>query len=202
MFSPANLISFAQESALEVRGVKIPDFSDEKIHSQFESIISENPGISYYSYFELNIYNMLYYACDVTREYYEENRLGPPVTKVIPLKVLIAEIIMFLNYAKNFYRKSGFDGMLKLIARLENIKGRKMRREGKEDMDCFISYLDNALETEHSMSALSLIDDKGITLSTFKELCFSIGLKKIYSYNKEEMERFYEDGMRYLNWLE
>jgi hypothetical protein len=200
MFELEHLVKYAQDSTIKARGGTLPDFSDNKIHSQFESLISENPGISYYSYFEINIYNMLYYVCDVTREYRGEERVGPPLSKVIPLKVLMAEILLFLRYAQNFYNRSGFDGMLKFIARMENIKGRKLTLEGTNSKDIWISFLDNALEMNHTYSVLNLVGEKEIAISIFKELCFSLGFKKIYSLCTEDMEELYLNGMKYLNW--
>ncbi len=196
MFGPEKLIPFAKESVIKARGGNFPDLCDEKLHSQFESIISENPGIGYYSYFEINIYNMLFYVCDITREYKTDHT----TMHVIPLKVLMAEIILFLEYAKKFYSKSGFNGMLKFIIRLENIYRQKIRVEGEKIQKSRISYIDNQMEMDRTFSIMKLSRHKEIALDVFKELCFSLGYKKIYELPEERIDRFFKDGLNYLGW--
>ncbi|MFP4497037.1 MAG: helix-turn-helix domain-containing protein [Vulcanimicrobiota bacterium] len=199
MFEPEHLIPYAQNASIKARNMDLPDFSYKKIHSQFESIISENPGVSYYSYFEINIYNMLFYVCDVTREYREIKRQSR-YSKVIPTKVIMAEIILFFRYALNFYNMSGFDGILKLMAVMENVKGRQIRLHVDKGMDMPISYLDNQLQMERSYSIMELKEQKNIAIEIFRELCFSLGAKHIYSLSSREIEEFYEEGLEYLGW--
>lgn len=198
MLEPENLIKFAQGAAMKARGATLPDFSDEKVHSQLESIISENPGVSYYSYFEINVYNMLYYVCDVTREYPKGSMQGNPFLKVIPIKVLMAEIILFLRYARSFFKMSGFHGMLKFIVGMENIKGRRLRFDVDEAGPEKISYLDNYLIMQRSVSVMDLKKEEKIAMDVFKDLCFSLGFKKIYSADKSEIKDFYRLGLQYL----
>ncbi len=199
MFGAEKLLGYAQQSVQEARGGVLPDFSDSKIHSQFESIISENPGISYYSYFEINIYNMLYYVCDVTREYQYENINGSPFLKVIPLKVLMAEIILFLRYAGSFFANSGFDGLLNFIVAMDNIKGRQLRIEDHQADPRRISYLDNHFQTRRSLSVRDLSNEEMISGDLFRELCFSLGFKRIYDLSPDQLTRFYTSGLKYLS---
>lgn len=199
IFKAEKLLSLAQRSAIHARGGNLPDFSDDKLHSQFESIISVNPGISYYSYFEINVYNMLYYVCDVTREYPRESQPGSLFLKVLPAKVLMAEIILFLRYARKFYRKSGFEGLLKLIVAMENIKGRRLKIEDSGEEDVRISYLDNSLSLERSFSVRDLAQEEKICVEIFKDLCFSMGYKKVYDITAGEAREFYLSGLKYMD---
>ncbi|MCE1246753.1 MAG: ATP-binding protein [Firmicutes bacterium] len=197
IFKNSNLIRYARESAIPSRQKKMPDFSGKHVHSHFETIISEKPGVSYYSYFEINIYNMLFYVCNVTREY--ETSKGEPV---IPLKVMMAEIMLFLAFARNFYKKSGFDGLLKLTAGMQNIRGREIIYSGQDPNRQIACYLDDSLSMTKIYSNRDLAKYKDISRDLFKDLCFALGYRDIYNVPTLKMEKFFREGQKYLGWGE
>jgi hypothetical protein len=201
IFKNSHLIRYARESAIPSRQKKMPDFSGKHVHSHFETVISERPGVSYYSYFEINIYNMLFYVCNATREYdgMEGKAPGEPV---IPLKVLMAEIMLFLAYARNFYRKSGFDGLLKLTAGMEKVRGVKIIYDGQDPNRQIACYLDDSLSMTKTCSIQDLTHYKDLTRDLFKDLCFSLGYRDIYNVPSAKIEKFFKEGLKYLGWGE
>jgi hypothetical protein len=110
-----SLNSVVQKEQIAWRQILFPRFNSRPI-SQHESTIVANPGHSVFSMIEANVWGLLFYATEISRE--TSGGLNG-----IHLNHFLGHLLVFLQHAAQLISKFGYVGPLLVQMRMESICG-------------------------------------------------------------------------------
>ena len=189
----SELKEFISGSKIDARQVKIPSGFAQ---SQHEGFFFPNPRGDEFSYLEVDIYGMIYYAMGISENYNDEILING--------SKLLGWILFYLTYAQKFYEEIGFKGLLFIKTKLEGIQGVKFFKWGTRLERHILdgSPFDDKLAIETEISKRKLDSNLfPIVGDLFKKITFAMGWYDVFDEVKKEDVNFAIDKAKeYLLW--
>lgn len=158
-----------------------------------------------FSYLEINIHRLIYFALEVGRAIGENTVGRPPEEIIIYANEVIAWIIFYLVFAQRFYERVGYMGIITMQIKLERFLERFFFIRGISPLDIAEATLGSAyddlilLEFEYDTDTM-FQEKRQIVRNIYRKIAFACGWVNAYSTEDQNIDYLIGKSLDYLFW--